>query len=118
MNSTRPSANATNGGALNVVLGIWLIISAFMWPHAPAEALNTWIVGIVITAVALIGFAVPAIRLANSVAAIWLFIGTLALPHVYRGTAWNNCIVAILVFVASLAAAGGMRPTLPRSAPH
>ena len=50
----------------NVVLGIWLFISAFLWPHAPAQMANTEIVGVlcvVFGLVAMGGLALGAIAM-------------------------------------------------------
>ncbi|HEY3816283.1 MAG TPA: SPW repeat protein [Polyangiaceae bacterium] len=92
---------------LNVLLGAWLFISAFVWPHGTAEMTNTWILGVIITVVAALSFKVAPLRYVNTLAAIWLFIASLALPHAHAATPWNNCIVAIVVFLASLAPSGG-----------
>jgi hypothetical protein len=33
---------------------------------------------------------------------VWLFLSTLAFPHLTSATLWNNLIIAALVFVLSL----------------
>lgn len=86
----------------NIVLGAWLFISAFLWPHTAASTTNTWIVGLAIFVAAVIALYVPWFRFVNTVLAIYLFISTLSFAHGTPGTTWNNLIVAILVFVASL----------------
>lgn len=89
--------------ALNVILGIWLFISAFVWPHTSAQMTNTWILGVLAVVFALIAwFAAPPARFLNTLLAIWLFISAWALPRVSVGTVWNNVIVAILLFIFSL----------------
>jgi hypothetical protein len=104
---------------LNVVLGAWLFISAFAWPHAQAQMINTWILGILTVVVALVATAVPSARYVNAMLAVWLFISAWALPS-GRGTTWNNVLVAIAIFVVSLARPGTStgRPTFvpPRPA--
>jgi hypothetical protein len=86
----------------NVVLGVWLFISAFLWRHGQAQFTNTWIMGIIVTAVALISMSVPNFRYLNTIAGAWLVISGFALHRVTAGTTWNNVIVGILVFVVSL----------------
>lgn len=86
----------------NVILGVWLFISAFIWPHTQAQFTNTWIVGVICVALALIAMRVPAIRYLNTALAVWLFISAWALPHLVVGTVWNNVLVAIAIFFVSL----------------
>jgi hypothetical protein len=44
----------------------------------------------------------PWMRWVDTALAVWLFLSTLAMPGVTRGTLWNNLIVAVLVFLVSL----------------
>jgi hypothetical protein len=90
-----------------VVLGIWLFISAFIWRHSQVQFTNTWIMGVIVTVVALIAFSYPAWRFINTLAGAWLVISGFALHRHAAGTAWNNVIVGILVFLISLAPARG-----------
>jgi hypothetical protein len=106
--STSTVSSAQNTGEshrpqyINLVLGIWLFISAFLWPHAPALKANTWILGIIISAVSIVAMRSPAARSLNAVAAAWLFFSSLAMTHLSVGTVWNNVLVAIAVFVVSV----------------
>lgn len=94
----------------NIVLGIWLFISAFLWPHGQAPFTNTWIMGIVVAVVAVMSLSVRDVRFVNTLAGIWLVISAFALPRLYGsagvGTTANNVIVGILVFILSLATGG------------
>lgn len=88
---------------VNFILGLWLFISAFAWTHTHAQMTNTWIVGVLAVVFSAISMFVNSqARYLNTVLSIWLFISVWALPRATAGTAWNNCIVAILMFVASL----------------
>jgi hypothetical protein len=87
---------------INAILGVWLFISAFLWPHTQSQLTNTWICGVLCVLFALVGLAVPAARYLNTILAIWLFISAWALPTTTPGTIWNNVLVAIAVFVVSL----------------
>ncbi len=91
---------------LNLLLGVWLFISAFVWPHTQGERLETWILGVCIVVFSLIAMSQPAARWINTLAAIVLFFATLAIPHSNPGTLWNNLIVAVVVFILSFV--GGM----------
>lgn len=88
--------------AINIVLGVWLFISAFIWPHSAGQLTNTWIVGALCAAFAVIALWVHEIRYLNTALAVWLFISAWALPRLSIGTLWNNVLVAIAIFVVSL----------------
>ncbi len=108
---------------VNVLLGAWLFISAFVWYHTPLQRNNTWICGVICVVVALVAMAVPWARYLNTLLAIWLFISAWALVSATPGTIWNNVLCAIAIFVVSLvptvpgvASPGGgfIRPAPPR----
>lgn len=86
----------------NILLGVWLFISAFAWMHSPQQFTNTWLVGAGIALFGLIGLATPSARYVNLILAVWLFISAWALPTVATGTLWNNILVALAVFILSL----------------
>src|SRR5690349_8707395 len=90
----------------NAVIGVCLFISAFVWPHSSAQFTNTWIMGVIVTAVALIATRVPGFQFVNTLAGIWLVISAFVLPAVRVGTMWNNAIVGIAVVGLSLVGAG------------
>jgi hypothetical protein len=99
-----------------MALGIWLVISAFAWTHMMGERANTWVLGLLIVLASLGAMYAPRVRFLTTLFAIWLFIATLVIPHSQSETLWNNCIVAVLVFVLSLIPSsaaittGGRRP--------
>jgi hypothetical protein len=98
----RGSMNSSWPRVLNIILGVWLFISAFAWPHTMAQRTNTWIVGVLEVIFAIAASYVIQARYLNTLLAIWLFISAFALPTMNVGTIWNNVIVAILTFVLSL----------------
>jgi hypothetical protein len=97
-----PVVRGSPARVLNVLLGIWLFISAFAWPHAGAERTNTWLMGVLTVIFALVSMAQPSARYLNTVLSIWLFISAWALPTLSVGTIWNNVLVAIAIFIVSL----------------
>lgn len=104
-NRNDPTARADYGAWprwVSLVIGIWLFISAFVWPHTLGERTNTWILGVLIFFASIAAMYVPTVRFLNTVFAIWLFVVTLIIGHTMPGTLWNNCIAAIIVFVMSL----------------
>lgn len=103
-NRTRERTSGQNLAArfTNVILGAWLFVSAFLWAHTGASQSNSWILGILIVAFALLAIAFPPARFLNTAAAVWLFVSTLFIDHFYAATAWHNAILAIIVFAVSL----------------
>jgi hypothetical protein len=88
---------------LNVMLGVWLFIAAFLWPHTYAQMTNAWILGILCVVFALVAARFQEARYLNTALAVWLFISAWALPRESLGTVWNSVLVSIAIFVVSLA---------------
>jgi hypothetical protein len=103
-NSRHPGTRAR---FTNLVLGIWLFISSFSWPHSSASRTNTWILGAVIALLSLSALRAQSARHASTVAAVYLFISTLLITQYSRATVWNNLVIAIAVFVFSLVPSRG-----------
>jgi hypothetical protein len=87
---------------LNAIVGGWLFISAFAWPHTRASQANSCLVGAAIALTALAGLAVPGARWVNTALAIWLAVSTLAFVHTGPATIWNNLLVSLFAFIFSL----------------
>lgn len=87
---------------VNVTLATWLFISAFVWPHSPAQFTNTWTMGALCTVIAGLALSTPAVRYANTLLAAWVFLSAFVLPAQHRGTVWNNALVAVAIFAISL----------------
>jgi hypothetical protein len=104
--STSTTAGGPDAGIVarftNIVVGIWLFISAFIWPHSRASRTNTWIVGALCAIFAVIALKNPPVRRLNTVLSIWLFFSVFSIYHLVGGTFWNNLIAAIVMFIASL----------------
>jgi nitric oxide reductase large subunit len=87
----------------NIVLGVWLAVSAFLWPHSNAQFNNALIVGLLIAifgVVASRGVAFGAY--ANAALGAWLFLSSFFLPTLRAGTFWNHLLVGIGVFVLAM----------------
>jgi hypothetical protein len=87
---------------VSLVIGVWIFISAFVWPHTLGERTDTWILGVLIFLASIGAMAMPPVRFLNTLFAIWLFFSTLIIHHQQPGTLWSNCIAAIIVFIMSL----------------
>ncbi len=100
---------------LNVIIGVWLFVSAFAWRHTFASFTNTWIVGLLVAVFALVAMRTAAARYVNTALSIWLFVATFALAHVSAVSVWNDALCAIAIFILSLVP-GTLAPQLPRRA--
>src|SRR5690348_2294262 len=95
---------------VTVLLGVWLFISAFAWPHAPEQLTNTWICGVVCVVAALVAVGWSPGRYFNTLLALWLLISAWVLPTHEVLTVWNNVAVAIAMLVLSLVPGEGEPP--------
>ena len=102
MATTTPATPATTARIWNVVLGVWLFISAFLWPHSETQMTNTWIMGVLSALFAVASIYYSPARYLNVALAVWLFISSWALPTIHAATTWNNLLVAVAIFVVAL----------------
>src|SRR4051794_27102433 len=87
---------------VNAVLGLWLYLSAFAWPHTPFERANAWISGIIAVTAALVGLRHTKIgRYVNAAIGAWLIVSAVLMPGIRAATFWNHLIVGFaLAFFA------------------
>jgi len=127
--------NATNSGdkevartasILNLIAGLWLVISPFWMNYLgdPAALWNTVLVGVAVGALSLIRACYPAHYVAlswvNLVLGLWLIVSPFLLPYHHFELAVRNdvitgIIVAILAVWSALTTPGALRPTRPLS---
>lgn len=92
----------------NLALGVWLMASAFIWPHYEVSRANTGVVGLLICVSSLAARGRSSWRWANTALAAWLCLSTLLLIRpLWISMVWNNLLVAGLVFALSLVADTG-----------
>lgn len=110
--STSPRDETMSASGLNVIAGIWLIISPFVLAYGGGDAYwNPIVFGAIVAVVALarLGGAYRATWLAwlNMAIGVWLFISGFWLASTPRAS-WNEWILGVIVFVlgAWSAAAG------------
>jgi hypothetical protein len=90
-----------------MVLGVWLVLSAFLWAHSRAQFTNAWICGLLVVGLALLAIGpVPSARYGNAVVGGWLILSVFLLPRVSIGTMWNHLLVGIAILILSLVAPG------------
>jgi hypothetical protein len=68
----------------NVLLGLWLLASAFLWEHVDTSRRNTWVVGALICASGLVALRKSAARWVNMALAGWLFVSSVLLYRPLR----------------------------------
>ena len=90
----------------NVVLGAWLLASAFLWPHNPLQFRNTWSVGALSVVVAALALSVPLLRYGNALLGVWLLCTTIWAPRIAASTLWNNALVGVALAVFTLVPSG------------
>jgi hypothetical protein len=100
---------------LNLVLGAWLLVSAFMWPHAEAQFIVTILVGAVLTIVAPFEVGSPLVRKINTAAGAVLALAAIVLPRNTVVTLWHNVLLGFIVISVSFFGPphGIMRPRPP-----
>ena len=86
----------------NIIVGVWLFLSAFLWAHTSAQFTNSLVVGALCAAAAAIGLKAPPFRFVNVALALWLFFSTWVFPVESGGTLWNNVIASILMLIIAL----------------
>lgn len=89
----------------NVLAGLWLLISVFMWQHTGAQAANSAVCGIAAMGLALLALYFEPARYLGAALGAWVFLSTFLIPA-DRYTTWNNALIGIAMFVSSLLASG------------
>ena len=96
----RESLAGSHAGSL--VLGAWMFLSAFLWPHYELERLNAVIVGGLSVIFALLSGRAPKMRYFNATLGAWLFWSTWGFPELRPGTVYNNLLVSIAMFFVAI----------------
>jgi hypothetical protein len=86
----------------NMVLGLWLFVSAFAWAHAPESRLNTCLVGLFVTITSTLASGASVLRRLTSALAGWLAFTSLVVYPSRPATLWNNLVLAALMLGMSL----------------
>jgi hypothetical protein len=85
-----------------IALGIWLVVSSFLWPHTMAEQTNAWVVGVLAATFAVLATDRDELRYIDTALSVWLFASIWVLPSLRVATLWNSGTVAVGLFVFSL----------------
>ncbi|HMF44081.1 MAG TPA: hypothetical protein VKQ32_25580 [Polyangia bacterium] len=86
----------------NVLIGAWLFLSAFAWPHTHGQKLAAMIVGALTVVLSLAASYIGGLRYLIAVMAVMLFVMAVTGTSHWNVTLWHNAIVALAIFVAAL----------------
>lgn len=87
--------------ALNLLLGSWILVSAFAWEHGAAQT-SAALVGYFSSIASVAAMLSPKARRCNALLSAWLFLSAWLLPHAHAAARWNEALVAIAMFSLSL----------------
>lgn len=87
---------------VSLALGLWLFVSAFLWPHTESQYHSAWIVGALATVVAAAATQIPAARWGNTGLGLWTLMSVFILPTLHEATFWNHLLVGLALFAVSL----------------
>ncbi|MGA9523135.1 MAG: hypothetical protein WBV82_16835 [Myxococcaceae bacterium] len=96
---------------INMVMGAWVFLSAFVLPQSDPTRTNSWVCGALVVLFATIALKSPTARFINTAIAVWLFITSFSFPHVSEATVWNNWLCAVVIFFVSLVPGGTVSRT-------
>ena len=82
---------------VNVLFGLWLFVSAFLWEHGTSQFYNALIVGTVAVTAALAGLRSGSSwgRHVNAALGGWLLISALLMEGTRSATFWNHIFVGL-----------------------
>jgi hypothetical protein len=107
-----------NARDLNIVFGLWLVVSAFSWPHGADEQMTTCIVGALIALSGAAAMVADELRYVEAMVAALLIVSAVVVPHRSPLTPWNNVLVGAAIILLSLARPGAGHRLLHRLAPR
>jgi hypothetical protein len=102
---------------INILLGIWMIISPFAlgFANVPRSMWNNVVLGIVIAIVAIIRTSTtrqPGWGWLNALLGIWVVISPLVLGLVLGNAIWNNVILGIIITILAWSSAVRASPVV------
>jgi uncharacterized membrane protein HdeD (DUF308 family) len=95
---------ARSASGINLLIGIWLIVSPFALQMTPRGTWNNVIFGIVIVLLAAVRLRKPststqAASLFNAAIGVWILISAFLLEFEMRDAVWSNVIAGALVLI-------------------
>jgi hypothetical protein len=87
-------------GLANAIVGIWLVASAFFWPHTPAQLALSCACGALAGLLGLIGLGLRWVRYVDGMVGLVLVSASFNLRPGHPATLWNHslCGLAVIAF--------------------
>jgi hypothetical protein len=86
----------------NVLIGTWLFLSAFAWPHNSAQGFTALICGALTVLFTLATTYAAGARYLTALTAAVLFMAAVAFRTRWDATFWHNAIIAVAIFAAAV----------------
>ena len=87
---------------VNLILGLWLIVSPYLFSYTSSTTVNSVVLGIIVAALAIVRLVAPSQVWAswtNGIAGLWLIIAPFIIGASIAAEYWNGIIVGIVVAV-------------------
>jgi hypothetical protein len=113
--------NADGVSLIGALLGIWLLVSALLWPHTQDQVIVSGSLGILIaamTAAERVSSDLIDLRIVVRLLATLLLLSVILLPRRSMALAWNDAIVATAVFFISFIPESETSDHGPPGRPH
>lgn len=105
-------------GIINLILGIWLITSPFIFSYTSGAVINSVVLGILVSALAVVHLSMPNqmwVSWLIGISGLWLVLAPFILGFTESAVLWNELsvgiVVTILGFLSSVI-------TIPIQTPH
>jgi hypothetical protein len=87
----------------NVLIGAWLFLSSFAWPHSSPAYVVALMCGALTFVLSLATIYFPGLRYLTAAVAVILFVASLTTSASrWDRTFWHNAVIAVAIFVAAL----------------
>jgi hypothetical protein len=80
------------------VIGAWLVISAFLWPHSAFQRHNAVVCGFITVGLAIAGACRRELAFLGSLMAMWLFLTAVLAEMEHTATVWNNLLASVALW--------------------
>jgi len=84
------------------LIGSWLFLSAFAWPHQSAQGFIALVCGALTVFFALLTIYLPNVRYMTAATAVVLFVSSIAASSRLDRTFWHNAVIAVAIFIAAV----------------
>jgi hypothetical protein len=85
-----------------ILIGTWLFLSAFAWPHQSAQGFTALVCGALTVFFALLTIYLPNVRYMTAATAVVLFVASLASAARLDRSFWHNAVIAVAIFFAAV----------------